>query len=215
MASGRRTCGFIPQADRCCAGRGGPDDRDRPGAAHRVRQRRQHAAGARLRTAEGNRHPPRDRREPRPAGAAAAHREPRPRGARRVRRRHVRRARAQADRGAAAARFPCRSRSACKSTPACSCSRPPSRRPRACWRASRRRCARPASNLVSDLKGDAHVAKAGRRWTLRDGLVVLQTAVTLVLLVAAGLLTRSILRGAARRPRVPRQGVAALAPSSA
>jgi predicted permease len=49
------------------------------------------------------------------------------------------------------------------------------------------------SDLVTDLKGDAVVTRAGRRWTLRDGLVVLQTAVTLVLLVAAGLLTRSIL----------------------
>src|SRR5262245_53580422 len=49
------------------------------------------------------------------------------------------------------------------------------------------------SDLVSDLKGDAVVSRAGRRLTIRDGLVVLQTAVTLVLLVAAGLLTRSIL----------------------
>jgi hypothetical protein len=35
------------------------------GAGHRVRQRRQHAAGARVGASEGNRHPPRDRREPR------------------------------------------------------------------------------------------------------------------------------------------------------
>ena len=49
------------------------------------------------------------------------------------------------------------------------------------------------SDLVSDLKGDALVTRAGRRFTMRDGLVVLQTAVTLVLLVTAGLLTRSIL----------------------
>jgi putative ABC transport system permease protein len=48
-------------------------------------------------------------------------------------------------------------------------------------------------DLVSDLKGDALIRRAGRRWTIRDGLVVLQTAVTLALLVAAGLLTRSIL----------------------
>ncbi|HEY2434054.1 MAG TPA: ABC transporter permease [Vicinamibacterales bacterium] len=50
------------------------------------------------------------------------------------------------------------------------------------------------ADLVSDLKGDAMVQRVGRRWTLRDGLVVLQTAVTLVLLVTAGLLTHSILR---------------------
>src|SRR4051812_47070277 len=49
------------------------------------------------------------------------------------------------------------------------------------------------ADLVSDLKGDIVVTRAGRRWTIRDGLVVLQTAVTLVLLVAAGLLTRSIM----------------------
>ena len=48
-------------------------------------------------------------------------------------------------------------------------------------------------NLVADLKGDTSMMATGRRrWTLRDGLVVLQTAFTLVLLVAAGLLTRSI-----------------------
>jgi predicted permease len=49
-------------------------------------------------------------------------------------------------------------------------------------------------DLSSDLKGDAPVRRGGRRWSMRDGLVILQTAVTLVLLVAAGLLTRSILR---------------------
>jgi predicted permease len=48
-------------------------------------------------------------------------------------------------------------------------------------------------NLAADMKGEATIARAGRRWTVRDGLVVLQTAVTLVLLVTAGLLTRSIL----------------------
>src|SRR5262245_22812673 len=48
-------------------------------------------------------------------------------------------------------------------------------------------------NLVTELKGDVTATQAGgRRWTLRDGLVVLQIAVTLVLLVAAGLLTRSL-----------------------
>ncbi|HET7697691.1 MAG TPA: ABC transporter permease [Vicinamibacterales bacterium] len=49
-------------------------------------------------------------------------------------------------------------------------------------------------NLAADMKGEATIARAGRRWTIRDGLVVAQTAVTLVLLVTAGLLIRSILQ---------------------
>ena len=49
-------------------------------------------------------------------------------------------------------------------------------------------------NLVAELKGDRRsLGTAGRRWTLRDGLVGAQTAVTLILLVVAGLLMRSIL----------------------
>jgi len=49
-------------------------------------------------------------------------------------------------------------------------------------------------NLVNELKSDVSAAQAGgRRWTLRDGLVVTQIAVTMVLLVAAGLLTRSLI----------------------
>ena len=66
-------------------------------------------------------------------------------------------------------------------------------------------------NLASEMKGDApSVSSAGRRWSLRDGLVAAQTAITLVLLVAAGLLTRSILE--ARRVDVGFHpaGVAAL-----
>ena len=48
-------------------------------------------------------------------------------------------------------------------------------------------------NLTAELKGDRRSMTSGsRRWTLRDALLVAQTAVTLVLLVAAGLLTRSI-----------------------
>jgi predicted permease len=49
-------------------------------------------------------------------------------------------------------------------------------------------------NLAGELKGDQTATRAGgRRWTLRDGLVVTQIAVTMALLVAAGLLTRSLL----------------------
>jgi len=66
------------------------------------------------------------------------------------------------------------------------------------------------ADLVSDLKGDTVVSRAGRRWTIRDGLVVLQTAVTLVLLVAAGLLTRSILRAERVDLGFRAQGVAVL-----
>jgi macrolide transport system ATP-binding/permease protein len=48
-------------------------------------------------------------------------------------------------------------------------------------------------NLVNELMSDVAAAQAGgRRWTLRDGLVITQMAVTTVLLVAAGLLTRSL-----------------------
>lgn len=65
-------------------------------------------------------------------------------------------------------------------------------------------------DLVSDLKGDATLSKAGRRWTFRDGLVVLQTAVTLVLLVAAGLLTRSILHAQALNLGFRAEGAVAL-----
>jgi predicted permease len=65
-------------------------------------------------------------------------------------------------------------------------------------------------DLVSDLKSDVSLAKAGRRWTMRDGLVVLQTAVTLVLLVAAGLLTRSILHAQAVNLGFRAEGAVAL-----
>jgi predicted permease len=49
------------------------------------------------------------------------------------------------------------------------------------------------ANLVWDLKGDTSGRAAGRRrWTARDALVVGQMAVTIVLLVSAGLLVRSL-----------------------
>ncbi len=51
---------------------------------------------------------------------------------------------------------------------------------------------RPA--LVGELKGEVSGARVGgRRWSLRDTLVAIQMAVTMVLLVSAGLLTRSLM----------------------
>jgi macrolide transport system ATP-binding/permease protein len=48
-------------------------------------------------------------------------------------------------------------------------------------------------NLVNELRSDVSGTQAaGRRWTMGDGLVVTQIAVTMVLLVSAGLLTRSL-----------------------
>ena len=49
-----------------------PDVRRRPRPADCVRERGEHAAGARVRAPEGNRHPAGDRRQPPPARAAAA-----------------------------------------------------------------------------------------------------------------------------------------------
>jgi predicted permease len=50
------------------------------------------------------------------------------------------------------------------------------------------------TSVVADLRGETAMSRAAaRRWTLRDGLVGLQTAVTLVLLVSAALLTRSLM----------------------
>ena len=104
------------------------------------------------------------------------------------------------------------SRSTCGSTPACSPSR---------WRIAAvtgmlasllpaLKASRP--NLVGDLRGEAPAARVGgRRWALRDGLVVAQVALTAVLLVVAGLLLRSL--GASQRADVgfePR-GLAAVA----
>ncbi len=57
---------------------------------------------------------------------------------------------------------------------------------------------RPA--LVADLRGDRPLARAGRRWTLRDVLVAGQMAVTAALLVVAALLTRTLV--AAQRTNV-------------
>jgi len=58
-----------------------------------------------------------------------------------------------------------------------------------------------APDLVPALKGDAPVSSGpGARWTLRDALVAGQMALTVVLLVVAGLLLRSL--GASQRAEV-------------
>lgn len=60
------------------------------------------------------------------------------------------------------------------------------------------RASRP--NLTADLRGEAVVATGiGRRWTLRDGLVTAQMAMTALLLVVAALLTRSLIASEAAR----------------
>jgi predicted permease len=57
------------------------------------------------------------------------------------------------------------------------------------------------TNVMEDLRADVSGATiGGRRWTLRDGLVVSQVAVTMLLLVCAALLARSL--GAASRTDV-------------
>jgi macrolide transport system ATP-binding/permease protein len=69
-----------------------------------------------------------------------------------------------------------------------------------------------APSLVSDLRGEAPAARVGgRRWSMRDALVVAQVALTAVLLVVAGLLLRSL--GASERADVgfETKGVAAIA----
>ena len=115
---------FHPGARRPAApDRARPDARRRPRAPDRVRERRQHAAGARVGPPEGDRHPAGDRRRARPARAPARHREP---GAvddrRRVRRRArlgaPARGRVDQPAGADSAR-----RSTCGSTFACCSSR--------------------------------------------------------------------------------------------
>jgi predicted permease len=69
-----------------------------------------------------------------------------------------------------------------------------------------------APSLTDDLRGEAPAGSvAGRRWALRDALVVSQVALTAVLLVVAGLLLRSL--GASERADVgfEPKGLAAIA----
>jgi predicted permease len=65
------------------------------------------------------------------------------------------------------------------------------------------------ANLVWDLKGDSAGARVGgRRWSARDVLVVGQIAVTIVLLVTAGLLVRSLLAASRADVGFPTGGLA-------
>ncbi len=66
-------------------------------------------------------------------------------------------------------------------------------------------------DLVGELKGDAAVVPASRRrFTLRDSLVAAQMAVTTVLLVVAGLLSRSLLSAQKTNIGFRSEGVAVL-----
>ena len=65
-------------------------------------------------------------------------------------------------------------------------------------------------DLTSDLKESVAVRRSRRRWTLGDGLAAAQTAITLVLLVAAALLTRSVLHAQQVDLGFRPQGVVAL-----
>ena len=64
------------------------------------------------------------------------------------------------------------------------------------------------ASLVQDLKGDAGGRVGGRRWTGRDVLVVGQMAVTIVLLVTAGLLVRSLFAAQKADVGFPTDGLA-------
>jgi len=64
-------------------------------------------------------------------------------------------------------------------------------------------------NVTADLRGEVVVSRAaGRRWTLRDGLVAGQMAVTALLLVVAALLTRSLAAAQGTNPGFAVQSLA-------
>lgn len=67
-------------------------------------------------------------------------------------------------------------------------------------------------NLVADLRGEgAGTRVGGRRWALRDALVVVQVALTAVLLVVAGLLLRSLNASESANVGFDTRGLAAVA----
>src|SRR5262249_48876316 len=66
-------------------------------------------------------------------------------------------------------------------------------------------------SLVGDLRGEAIGPRVGRnRWTLRDGLVAGQMAVTVMLLVVAALLTRSLLAAQRTSAGIPVERLAVI-----
>jgi predicted permease len=71
-------------------------------------------------------------------------------------------------------------------------------------------------NLVSGLRGEGAAADVvGRRWTLRDALVAGQIAGTVVLLVMAALLTRSLITAQAVDPGFRVEGIAVISTDTA
>ena len=155
-------------------------------------ERRQPAAGARGVAAEGNRRAHRDRREPRPAAAAAAGREP---GAVVDRRRGRTAGGAlgrRRDQRGDARRTCCRCRTSASTRPCC-CSRSaltiatgllfgiaPA------WHA--------AKTDLNEVLKQATRASSGARPRLRNGLAAAELALATILLIGAGLLTQSLLR---------------------
>jgi predicted permease len=68
--------------------------------------------------------------------------------------------------------------------------------------------------LADALRPESGASVAGRRWTLRDGLVAFQMAVTVVLLVASGLLIRSLTAAQATDPGFQVEGLAVVSTDS-
>ena len=167
------------------------DGHGRPGAADRVRERRQPAAGARRGAAEGSGDPPRARREPRRHRPPAAGRKPR---ASRPRARVLGLAVAWWT-GAlllkmlpfdAAARRRCRRRPICASIAFALAAAAASRRSSS---ASRRRCSRRGRRSTSTLKDEAGSVVGGTGHArFRKGLVVAQVGLSVLLLAGAGAL---------------------------
>ena len=178
------------------------DGDGRPRPADRVRQRGEPADGPRHRAPEGGGHPPEPGRQPRPARPPAAGREPGAVAAGR-RGRHAGR---HLDRRPAAARA-ARSRAGRAVfsaepdlrvglfTLAVGVAHRPGVRPRPALQLTR-------PGVAGTLKDEAAAVVGGSGGRLRRGLVVAQVALSLLLLVGAGLFARSLQQPARARPRL-------------